>query len=44
MEPETFYQIYNRGINGESIFKQKNHAYFLSLFAKYLPDVADLYA
>jgi len=43
--PNTFYHIYNRGINGEDIFKkEKNYAYFLSQYKLYLEPVADTYA
>ncbi|MEY4902318.1 MAG: hypothetical protein RLZZ292_133 [Bacteroidota bacterium] len=43
--PETFYHIYNRGINGEQIFKkEKNYAYFLQQYAKYIEPIATTYA
>lgn len=30
LEPECFYHIYNRGVNGEDIFKEeRNYLYFL---------------
>lgn len=45
LEPGCFYHIYNRGINGETIFKQeRNFAFFLSKYAEYLSDVVDTYA
>jgi hypothetical protein len=45
LQPETFYHIYNRGINGENIFKTpENYTYFLSKYAKFIPEVADTYA
>lgn len=48
MEPLDFgmyYHIYNRGVNGQSIFPQKrNYQYFLKLYAKYLAPVAQTFA
>ncbi|MBC7387816.1 MAG: hypothetical protein H7329_01270 [Opitutaceae bacterium] len=42
---DSFYHIYNRGINGESIFKEeKNYSYFLRKYAVFIPFVADTYA
>jgi putative transposase len=39
--PETYFHIYNRGINGESIFKApQNYAYFLQQYAKHISPVA----
>jgi REP element-mobilizing transposase RayT len=41
----TVYHIYNRGINGENIFrKHDNYIYFLSLYAKYCEPVAETFA
>jgi putative transposase len=41
----TYYHIYNRGVNGEDIFVEKrNYDLFLRLFEKHLLPVADLYA
>ena len=40
-----FYHIYNRGINGESIFKnEENYSYFLKLYSKYLDSVVGTFA
>jgi REP element-mobilizing transposase RayT len=40
-----YYHIYNRGNNGELIFlDERNPAYFLSLYAKYVAPVAATYA
>ncbi|TRW22618.1 hypothetical protein FMM05_17215 [Flavobacterium zepuense] len=42
---EHTYHIYNRGINGETIFKtEENKQYFLRLIDKYLSDKATFYA
>jgi hypothetical protein len=42
--PGEYYHIYNRGINGENLFREeKNYAYFLELYAKHIPSVADTY-
>lgn len=48
--PETillgqFYHIYNRGNNGETLFREeRNYLYFLNLYQKYIPLVAETYA
>jgi putative transposase len=43
--PETFYHIYNRGINGEDLFKQeRNYNYFLIKYNIYLEPVVKTYA
>ena len=40
-----FYHIYNRGVNGEDLFKEeKNYQYFLSQYAKYVYPIAETYA
>lgn len=39
------YHIYNRGNNRETIFREdRNYHYFLNLYSKYIPQVADTYA
>ena len=41
----TFYHIYNRGINGENLFKEpRNYPYFLRRYAHYIQPVAETYA
>ncbi len=41
----VFYHIYNRGINGEDLFKEeRNYAFFLKQYAKYIQPVAETYA
>lgn len=41
----TYYHIYNRGVNGENIFiEERNYDLFLKLYEKYLSPVTDLYA
>jgi putative transposase len=45
LEPERFYHVYNRGINGEDIFREeKNYDFFLKKYAQYLEKVAHTYA
>jgi REP element-mobilizing transposase RayT len=45
LEPNIFYQIVNRGINGEQLFKQlRNYSYFLSKYVHYIQPIADTYA
>lgn len=42
---DTFYHIYNRGINGEDLFKQdRNYEYFLKKYALFLEPVVETYA
>lgn len=39
------YHIFNRGNNRETIFcEERNYIYFLNLYAKYIPPIADTYA
>lgn len=45
LEPDSFYHIFNRGINGENLFKEaKNYRYFLEKYGKYIEPIADTYA
>ena len=45
IQPETFYHIYNRGINGETIFKrEENYAYFLLKYDQCVSPIAQTYA
>jgi REP element-mobilizing transposase RayT len=45
LQTETYYHIYNRGINSENIFKQPvNYNYFLKKYALFITSVADTYA
>lgn len=45
LEPGKFYHIYNRGINGENLFKEeRNYDYFLEKYSKYISPVVDTYA
>ena len=40
-----YYHIYNRGINGCSLFRETtNYGHFLGLYDKYISPVADTYA
>jgi putative transposase len=42
---DTYYHIYNRGVNGENIFlEERNYEYFLKLYEKHLALVTDLFA
>jgi REP element-mobilizing transposase RayT len=43
--PGNYYHIYNRGINGEDLFKEaKNYPFFLKRLQKYLLPVSEIYA
>lgn len=43
--PERLYHIYNRGINGEQLFKEeRNYPYFLVKFQKFVSPIAHVYA
>jgi len=45
LEPMRVYHIYNRGINGENIFKEeRNYKYFLQKYAQYIEPIADTFA
>ncbi|MCF6348833.1 MAG: hypothetical protein L3J20_11120 [Flavobacteriaceae bacterium] len=45
LEYGKYYHIYNRGINGESIFLTKdNYQHFLKLYDKYIEPIAETYA
>jgi len=45
LQPGVIYHIYNRGVNGETIFKEKrNYEYFINLYVKHIQPVADTYA
>jgi len=45
LEPDCFYHIYNRGINGCPIYRETtNYEHFLALYDKYISSVADTYA
>ena len=45
LEYGKYYHIYNRGINRENIFiEERNYAYFLTLYAKYIYPIADTFA
>lgn len=42
---DTYYHIYNRGVNGENVFiEERNYDLFLKLYEKYLAPVTDLFA
>lgn len=45
LQPDCFYHIYNRGINGENIFKEeRNYAYFLQKYAQFVSPYVSTYA
>ncbi len=45
LQPDTFYHIYNRGINGQDIFfEEKNYIYFLQKMGQYISPYMDTYA
>ncbi|WP_080777891.1 transposase [Chryseobacterium phocaeense] len=45
IETDHFYHIYNRGINGENIFKSdRNYSFFLNKIFQHLTPVCDVYA
>ena len=45
LEAENIYHIFNRGINGEDIFKEKrNYYYFLDKYKEYCSDILETYA
>lgn len=45
LEPEKTYHIFNRGVNGETIFKQdRNYAFFLKRYADFMIPVVDTFA
>jgi putative transposase len=45
LQPDTYYHIYNRGINGTRLFtKIGNSDYFLRQFQKYISPIADTFA
>lgn len=45
LQPETFYHVFNRGINGESLFKKEdNYSFFLRKYDNYVSPIAETYA
>ena len=45
LQPGVIYHIYNRGVNGETIFKEKrNYEHFINLYVKHIQPVVDTYA
>jgi len=45
LHPNVIYHIYNRGVNGEIIFKEnRNYEFFINLYVKHIQSVADTYA
>jgi putative transposase len=45
LQPDTYYHIYNRGINGQNVFlEEKNYVYFLQKYTQYVFPFFDTYA
>jgi hypothetical protein len=45
LQAESYYHVYNRGINGENIFpEERNYQYFLDKYQQFVAPVADLLA
>lgn len=45
LQADSYYHIYNRGINGENIFKEeRNYAYFLQKYTQFVSPIAETYA
>jgi len=45
IECNAYYHIYNRGINGEAIFKKENnYVFFLLQYSKFIEPIANTYA
>ncbi len=45
LQANSYYHIYNRGINGENIFKEeRNYTYFLQKYSQFVSPVAETYA
>lgn len=45
IEYGKFYHVYNRGVNGENLFRDdENYRYFFKLYAKHIEPIADTFA
>ncbi|WP_456314375.1 transposase [Pseudomonas shirazensis] len=45
LEPDCYYHIYNRGVNGNKIFEEdQNYMFFMKQFLKYMIEVCDVYS
>ncbi len=45
LEPGEYYHVYDRGVNRTDVFiEDRNYAYFLQLYAKYVAPVADTFS
>lgn len=45
LQPGRFYHVYNRGVNGEDLFREeRNYRYFLEKYARHVPSVAKTFA
>jgi putative transposase len=45
LDYSTYYHVFNRGVNRGNIFlEEKNYGYFLNLYIKHIPPIADTFA
>jgi len=45
LEPNTYYHIFNRGINGENLFRETaNYRHFLRLYDEHITPIAETFA
>jgi REP element-mobilizing transposase RayT len=45
LEPSKYYHLYNRGDNGENLFREeRNYRYFIQLYVKHTDDICDTFA
>jgi hypothetical protein len=45
IQHEAYFHVYNRGINGETLFREpENYKHFLRLYEKYIDPVAETFA
>jgi len=45
LQVDSYYHIYNRGINGENIFKEeRNYDYFLQKYTQFVSPIAETYS
>jgi putative transposase len=45
LEPGGYFHIYDRGVNGENLFREeRNYVYFLNLYVRHITPVAETFA